>query len=311
MALFRSKNEASPEDLEPRLARGRSIRQRKGRHTARKLLTVVLILTIAAAQILATPMAAGAHHDRGDVRVEPARLYKYNDTHSWLRGKGGGTGSNGFNYVNAASDHSSRRHYAIWWMGNIRGEYRLRVFVPRTGAQPAATARVRYRVQELRDHGWTTVRSFVLTQSTSRGWRRFRTPIALNGPVRVLVRDYEAAGGTIAVDTVELQHYRYHSEDVETAVRACRESIGNLYDAGRWASSGLASLNPVTGAIAWASEGLLRDVIADNRDSLVGDCGRQLRYDKAIWLGPFPIRIGFFLSNGHKSNGGAKGVIYK
>ena len=40
---------------------------------------------------------------------------------SWLKGRGGGTGSNGLYYAESKNNRESRRNYAIWWMRKGRG----------------------------------------------------------------------------------------------------------------------------------------------------------------------------------------------
>ena len=284
--------------------------------THRRTFASVIVLLAVISSVLAVgigvtnPAPAYADHTRHSVKKEPASRYAYGQSHSWKKGTGGRTGSNGFYYAQSRT-RADRQNYAIWWMGDLRGQYKLRVHVPRTGANPSATASVKYRIQEKTPSGnWRTVKSYRLNQATKKGWRRFTTPVTLNGRIRILVRDYEASGGRIAIDSTELQHYLYHPDDIERAVSACQKSITNLYRTGRWASSGVASLNPITGAIAWAIEGLFSDLIEDNESSLRYEC-TFFRRGGTVWLGPIPLKAGSFLSPDHTSDGRAKGVVYE
>lgn len=180
-----------------------------GRRFASVIVLFAVISSVLAAGIGVTnPSPAYADHTRHSVKKEPASRYGYGQSHSWTKGTGGGTGSNGFYYAQSRT-WTERQNYAIWWMGDLRGQYKLRVYVPRDGAKPSATASVKYRIQERTSSGnWRTVKSYRLNQSTSRGWRKFTTPVTLNGRIRILVRDYEARGGRIAIDSIELEWQR-------------------------------------------------------------------------------------------------------
>ena len=262
---------------------------------------------------VSSPPEAQADHLVGSVKKEFTTRRGYDGrSSSWRKGSGGGTGPNGFYYASARSNRADRRTYAIWYMGSIRGEYKLLVYVPKAGASPEATASVRYRVQVKSSSGsWRTVQRYRLNQSTSKNWRIFNTPVTLNGEVRILVRDYEAHSGTIGIDSIELKRHAYHSDDIETAISACEESIVTLYTAGRWSAAGLAQLNLYTGIAVWFLEFALRGVIKDNESTLRSDCSRRFRESQILWMGPIPLRHWMFLSSNHNQDGSAKGAVIK
>ena len=250
------------------------------RKSALRLLFLIVLASLAISVSWAiAPTTVRADHDGRDVKDTNAARYGT----GWYRGVGGGTGLNGFHYTytDASSDA-----YAMWWMGNMRGKFKLKVYIPKKGAsrnsQPReATANVLYRVQEHIDgQGWRTIRSFRMDQSKRTGWRTFLDPVPLNGRVRVILRVDEARLGDyakgradrIAVDTVELQHHHYHPEDTDIAVAACKQDVN---------------------VRLWLS-----------RENYAREC--ELRYSNGYWAWlPRPFHISHFLSDLHDSKGRA------
>ena len=240
---------------------------------------IVAVVVLIAVFVPATPVAAD-HAGRGidEIKVEPARRYNNRGSWDWYRGSGGGTGSDGFYYTWSWDNSSNTDTYAIWnvvtWPKALRGQYKLKVFVPRNGARPEATAtRVRYRVQEKQSGGsWRTIKTYALNQQTSKGMRVFRNPVTVNGEVRILVRDNESEGGRIAIDSITFVRHSHHREDIEIAIAACKQDVN------------------------------IRLWLA--RESYARECQYKYTRHKWAWI-PRPRGIDRFLSDLHDSKGRA------
>ena len=180
-------------------------------------------VTGAALVLALAPSSASADHARRDVRIEPAT--RYSSTQRWAKGSGGDTGGNGFWYQTVRSAGTPDA-YAVWSMGNLRGDYELEVFVPRSGANPAPTAEAIYRVEEHRGNKWVTVVRVWVDQSSQRGWRRTLVSFTLDGPVRVVADVDDATTGrrstaVLAVDTAKLKWVMPHPVDRDIEADHC------------------------------------------------------------------------------------------
>ena len=252
-------------------------------------------VAVVALVLVAAPATAAADHDRRDVKVEPADIW-YTTT-LWANGSGGGTGRNGFWYQTVGSS-GSRGAFAVWPMDNLRGDYKLRVFVPQDGAVPAPTARAIYRVEEFRGGEWKAVKRVWVEQSYQRGWRISRDSFTLNGPVRVVTRVNDASTGArstavLAVDTVELEWQMPHPVDRAIEADFCQRK----YEDSKPDPSQIAAtparvfpkvpplINVVPGETKWEK------------------CQR-LRDGETIWI-PLPWRPGSGLTDDHDSRGRA------
>ena len=289
----------------------------------RKTVSAVLLVFVVMANVLLPAPPANASHkeSRGTTTVDSRELDRRGGP--WYRGEGGKTGDDGYWYTYRSDSR------AYWNFGDLRGVFRAELHYPHRDAHKwntcnwlglncvprPPTASPRIQIQQRNSNGsWVTIRDFRSSVLDSNrkyktGWWGWNN-VELDGEVRVRIRKrFSDDKYRLAADKFRFIWKAYHSDDIETAVSACKESIATLYDTGRWSASGLASLNPVTGLIAWAAEGLLRDVIGDNKDSLVADCSRRFRENQSLWLGPFPLKAGFFLSANHNGRS-ARGVVY-
>ena len=263
---------------------------------------IAAVVAVVSVVLVAAPPPAAADHYRRDVKVEPADIW-YTTT-LWAKGSGGDTGRNGFWYQTVGSS-GSRGAYAVWPMGSLRGDYKLRVFVPRDGARPAPTARAVYRVQELRNGTWVTVQSVWVEQSYQRGWRVSNNAVTLNGSVRVVARVNDASTGArstavLAVDAAELEWQMPHPVDRDIEADYCQRKYEDS--------------KPDFGRVALASAARLPRVAPPRVPKVFPTptnwqkCDR-LRDGETIWIEGmllvFPWRPGSGLTDDHDSQGRA------
>lgn len=157
---------------------------------------------------------------RTGVSVLKASPKVYGAKDAWLRGSGGGTpSSSGFAYTRSEEGEEAR-----WYLGDVQGEFRLRVHVPDAGAKPPPTAKVIYTVWEKRvdEAHYHRVRTYRLDQATRRGWRSFRTTAALDGKVMVRVERQDGGSGVMATAGVRLERIDLLAELQPVAERACQ-----------------------------------------------------------------------------------------
>ena len=275
----------------------------RGDVCSRRWRAAAVVVAVVALVLAAAPAPAAADHTRRDVKVESAALYY--TTKKWTKGSGGDTGRNGFWRQTVGSSGSSGA-YAKWPMGDLRGDYKLKVFVPRDGASPAPKARAIYRVEEYRDGKWVTVKRIWVDQSSQRGWRRSVSAFTLNGPVRVVARVNDASTegrstAVLAVHTAKLEWQMPHPVDRDIEADYC--------------ASRFEDKKPAPGQVASAvsAAAAVRPMLPRIPNVFPGQTNWQkcqrLRDGETIWikltLVSVPWRPGSGLTDDHDSQGRA------
>ena len=157
------------------------------------------------------------------LQKEHKTLYKRTNEQSWQKGRGGGTGSNGFYYSTYGYNYKVR-----WYLGDMQGVYKLSVMIPYSSATPNLTARATYYIYEKRvdESHYHRVASFRINQGTSKGWRRFRSSFELDGKVYVEVRRQQGYPGQIlAADSVRLNFVNLLPEHISSARNLCEYGL--------------------------------------------------------------------------------------
>lgn len=311
------------------------------------LATIFLICLIAST--LVSPVSARHVNDdqrvpeplaslKDDFSVNEDITKYYNNierTGRWYKGERGGTkifenlNNNDFWYTYDSTSH------AYWHFGDMRGRYKAEVYYPSQNAvkagtcsfwilkknckarPPSASPQIKIWECNRKDYICSTVftgrdriRNSKNDNKRKEGWWGWNN-ITLDGYIIVEIsKRYSDDEYRLAAGSFRFLWEQFHQDDVDTAIKSCEKSIETLYELGRWGSTGLASLNPVTGVLAWVGEIALNDIDEANKQSLISDCGRQFRNNEWLWLGPVPLTVDFFLSSNRNADGSLKGITY-